>query len=184
MISNETGFFLALLPIFAGFAIVLFKMIDSKQDKLDEDVASTYAHLRKHTLDPILREIIEVKRGKYKPNEFFNAPEVAINLSEYREKLFKFNKVSEMKGNILLMLELSLKTTVGIVLMIIVFITINEIFINSVYNTFGISILHTIILDSIILATLTIFLVIFVRKFISTNTSFKAQITELKGGLP
>ncbi len=139
MISSETGFFLALLPIFAGAAIVLFKMVDSKQDKLDTDVASTYEHVRKYTLDPILGEILGGKRGKYKPNEFFNTPEVVMKLSEYRTKLFQFNKVNEMKGSILLMLDLSLKITVSIVLVIITFITINEIFINSIYNTFGIS---------------------------------------------
>jgi hypothetical protein len=184
MVSNETQFLLALLAIFAGFAFVLFKMIDGKQDKLNTDVASAYEHLRKYTLDPILAEIFGIKRGKYKPNEFFNTPEVIINLSEYRNKLFKFNKVSEMRGSILLMLDLSFKTTVSIVLVIIAFIIINEIFINSVYNTFEINILQAIILDSIILAILVIFLVSFVKKFISINASFKIQITELKGGLP
>lgn len=184
MISNETGFFLALLPIFAGFVIVLFKMLDSKQDKLDTDVSTTYEHLRKHILDPILGEIFGSKRGKYKPKEFFNTPEVIIKLSEYREQLFKFNKVTEMKKSILLMLELSFKTTVSIVLVIVISIIINEIFINSIYNIFGISILNVIILDGTVLTILVIFLAVFIRKFISINASFKAQITELKGGLP
>ena len=184
MILNETIFLLALLSAFTGFAIVLFKMLDSKQDKLDADAASAYEYLRKYTLDPILEEIIGSKRGKYKPKEFFNTPEVVEKLSEYRRHLFKFNKVSGMKGSIILILKLSLKTSIGIVLVIITFIAINELFVNSAYNTFGISMLHAVILNSVVLVILCIFLAIFVRKFICINTSFKEQITELKEGLP
>ncbi len=159
-------------------------MLDSKQDKLDTDASTTYEHLRKYVLDPILGEIFGSKKGKYKPNEFFNTPEVVIKLFEYRGQLFKFNKVNEMKKSILIMLDLSFKTTVSIVLVIIIAIIINEVFINSIYNTFGISTLHTIILIGTVLAILTTFLVVFIRKFMSINASFKAQITELKGGLP
>ena len=61
MLSSETIFLLALLPIFVGFVSVLFKMLDSKQDKLDADAASAYKHLREHTLDPILGEILMAK---------------------------------------------------------------------------------------------------------------------------
>ncbi len=86
MILDETIFLLALLPIFGGFAIGLFKMLDSKQDKLDEDAACAYEHLRKHILDPILVEIFSSKKGKYKPQEFFNTPEVIIKLSEYKKQ--------------------------------------------------------------------------------------------------
>ena len=184
MLLDEASFLLALLPIFAGLAIVLFKMLDSKQDKLDADTAGAYDHLRKYTLDPILGEIIGSKRGKYKPHEFFNTPEVIGKLSEYRKQLFKFNRVSELKGNIMLMLKLSLNTTIGILFVVVAFILINEFFINSVYNTFEISILHAVISYLIILSILVMFLVIFLRNFVGINASFKTQITELKGGLP
>jgi len=184
MILDETIFLLVLLPIFGGFAVTLFKILDSKQDKLDEDVASAYEYLGKHTLDPILVDIFGSKKGKYKPQEFFNTPEVVIKLSEYRKQLFKFNKVSGMKGNIMLILNLSLKTTVSIVLVILVFIAINELFINSDYNTFGTNMLYATVVHFIILIISGLFLVIFVVKFMSINTSFKEQITELKGGLP
>ncbi len=184
MVLDETIFLLALLPIFGGFAITLFKMLDSKQDKLDEDVASAYEHLRKHTLDPILIEIFGSKKGKFKPQEFFNTLEVIIKLSEYRKQLFKFNKVSGMKGSIMLILNLALKTTVSIVFVILVFIAINELFINSDYNTFGINMSHASVLHFIVLIITGTFFVVFVIKFMSINASFKEQITELKGGLP
>ena len=184
MSSNETIFLLTLLPMFGGFAYALFKMLDSKQDKLDTDTASAYKHLRENTLDPILGEILGGKRGKYKPQEFLNTPEVIKKLSEYKKELFKFNKISEKKGSIMLLLKLSLKTTVGISLVIVIFITINELFVNSTYNTFGISMQYATTLHIIILSILIIFLGAFVAKFMSINASFKEQITELKGGLP
>lgn len=184
MFTNEIEFLLALLAIFAGFAIVLFKILDTKQDELDKDVSNTYDHLRKHILDPILGEIFGGKRGRYKPHEFFNTPEVTIKLSEYRRELFKFNKVSEMKGSIMLMIDLSFKTTIGIVIVILAFIAVNEIFINSIYNSVEISISQALTIESIILAILATFLAIFVKRFFSINASFKAQVRELKGGLP
>lgn len=84
----------------------------------------------------------------------------------------------------MLILKLSLKTTVSIVLVILTFIAINELFVNSDYNTFGISTLHTAVLHFIVLIISGLFLVVFVVKFMSINASFKEQITELKGGLP
>ena len=84
----------------------------------------------------------------------------------------------------MLLLKLSLKTTVSILLVIIAFIAINELFVNSTYNTFGISMLHTTILHIVVLSISGIFLIVFVAKFMSINASFKEQITELKGGLP
>lgn len=184
MILTETVVLLALLPIFGGVTALLFKMLDSKQDKLDVYSTSAYKHLREHALDPILWEILGGKRGKYKPQDYFNTPEVIQKLFEYKKELFKFNRISEKKGNIMLLLDLSLKTTVIILFVIIIFIGINELFVNTAYNISGISVLYTTILQFIVLLILSIFLIIFLAKFMSVNTSFKEQISELKGGLP
>ncbi len=184
MISTESVFLLALLSIFAGFAVVLFKMLDSKPDKLDTDVSTAYAHVRKHVLDPILGEIFSSKKGKYKPTEFFNTPEVVLKLSEYRAQLFKYNRVYEIRSSVLLMLDFTFKTTLCLVTVIIITILANEIFINSDYNTFEITMSHILLLVGIVLIILTTFLILFIKKFMSFNASFKTQITELKGGLP
>ncbi len=183
MLLNEIIPLLALFSIFAGLAITLFRIRDSKQDKLDAYTASAYEYLKQHTLDPILEEIFGSKRGKYKPREFFNTPEVIQKLSQYRKHIFKFNKVSEMGVSIIMMLELSLLTSSCLAAVIMAYIATNELFINSAYNTFGVSILHMAVLCSGICATLGVFLIFFLKKFVCINDSFREQIAELKDGL-
>lgn len=167
-----------------GFILSLVRVKNTKQDKLDKDVENAYKHLRDYILDPILKEIIGGKRGRYKTDEFFDTPEVIRKLDEYRKQLFKFNKISEEKGSIMLMWDLSLNTAIGIVVVSALFMGITELLVNSTYNTFGINMSQIIIFEIILLLILILFLAGFIKKYQSINSSFKKQITELKGGLP
>ena len=175
--------FAAILAICGTGAFALFRMYNDKQNELDQDIINAYTHLRDHTLDPILKEIFGSKRGKYNPHDFFNTPEVVVKLDCYRKELFKFNKVSEMKEIIIMMLKLSTKTIIGIMIITGMFIVINELFVNSNYNTFGISVFHVIILYFSILVILFIFFSVFIHNYTCINNSFKTRIQELKGGL-
>ena len=154
-----------------------------EDDKLDEDISSAYQHLRKYSLDPILQGILSSTKGKFKTEEFFKTPEVIEKLEQYRVHLFKFNEVSNKKQSIILLLKLSANTSIVLGIITLLFVASNEFFINSDYNTFGISTLHIAGLNSVILIVGLIFLGSFIQQFRSSNSSFKTEIRGLKGGL-
>ena len=179
----ETIIFGSMASALTIFGFVLFRMEDDKRDKLDLDLTKTYQHLRDYTLDPILQGILSSTKGKFKAEKFFKTPEVIENLERYRVHLFKFNEVSNKKQSIILLLKLSANTSLALGLITFVFTATNELFINSEYNTFGISTLYLPIVNGVILVVGLIFLVSFIQQFRSTNSSFKSEIRELSGGL-
>lgn len=183
MSLNEIVPLVALFSIFAGLSITLFRILDNKQDKLDTDTASAYEYLKKHTLDPILEEIFGSKRGKYKPKEFFNTPEVTQKLSQYRKHIFTFNKVNGMKETIIMMLDLSLRTSVCLAVVIMAYIATSEWLADFAYSIFDVNMTHVAALYFGIGATLVILLIFFLKKFICINGSFRKEIKELKEGL-
>lgn len=179
----ETYIFGSITSAFIIFWFALFRMQDDKRDKLDADIEKAYQHLRNYTLDPILQGILSSSKGKFKTEEFFKTPEVIEKLEQYRTHLFKFNEVSSKKHNIILLLKLSANTSITLGIVTLLFVTTNELFINSEYNTFGISTLHIAGLNGVILLVGLIFLVGFIQQFFSSNSSFKSEIRGLKGGL-
>ena len=182
MVSNEIIFYTALFSVFCTFSFMLFRMTDSKQDQLKSDTASTYENLRKTVLDPILMVILISRRGKYKPNDFFNTPEVVLKLSEYRKHLFIFNRVSGMQNNIVMMLKLLLKISVCIGLMTALLIMLNMLDLRLVYKYVSMEIIIGLMHG--ILLTLIVIFGFFLKNYCSINNLFNEQIIELKGGLP
>ena len=179
----ETYIFGSFASALIIFWFALFKMEDDKRDKLDDDITKAYQHLRSCTLDPILQGILSSTKGKFKTEEFFKTPEVIEKLEQYRIHLFKFNEVSNKKLSIVLLLKLSGNTSIVLGIITLLFITTNELFINSEYNTFGINTLYVAGLNGVILVIGLIFLITFIRQFRSLNSSFKSEINGLKGGL-
>ena len=179
----ETYLFGSFASALIIFWFALFKMEDDKRDKLDDDITKAYQHLRSYTLDPILQGILSSTKGKFKTKEFFKTPEVIEKLEQYRVYLFKFNEVSNKKQIIILLLKLSANTSLVLGIVTLLFITANELFINSEFNTFGISTLHIAGVNGIILIVGLIFLGSFIQQFRSSNSSFKSEIRGLKGGL-
>ena len=179
----ETIIFGSIASVFTIFGFALFRMEDDKRDKLDVDLTKAYQHLRNFTLDPILQGILSSTKGKFKPEKFFNTPEVIEKLEQYRVHLFKFNEVSNKKEIIILLLKFSANTSIVLGFITFLFTAVNELFINSEYNTIGISTLYIAVLNGVILVVGLIFLVSFIQQFRSSNSSFKSEIRELRGGL-
>ena len=175
---------MASMSAFIGLSIALFRMRVNRQDRINDEIAKAYEHLRKHTLNPILESIFAGKRGRYKPGDFFNTPEVAIKLDEYRGHLFRFNRVGGMGGSIMMTPDLSLKTSVAIALLTLALIVMNEVFVNSINEEFADNVPYVAVMYIIILGIPAAFVAGFLRDFLRIDSLFREKIGELKGGLP
>jgi len=173
----------AIFGTFVGTLIILtysfFRMEDDKKISSDKDLADTYKTLREKLLDPILQDIISIRKAKMDPAKFMNTPEVIEKLSRYRALLNDYNNTNRKQLGLIIPLHLASATSLWTGISAAVLTSINELYISTANNTSGITYLQIIILTTIILIIGSIFtgsLVLLYKKY---NNEFREALNDV-----
>lgn len=173
----------AVFGIFVGTLIILayhfFRMEDDKKISSDKDLTDTYKTLREKLLDPILQDIISIRKAKMDPAKFMNTPEVIEKLSRYRALLNNYNNANKKQLGLMISLQLASVTSLCTGISVAVLTSINEFYIITANNTGGVTYIQIIILTAIILIIGSIFVGSFVLLYRKYNNEFRAALNDV-----
>lgn len=120
----------AVFGTFVGTLIILayhfFRMEDDKEVSSNKDITDTYKTLREKLLDPILQDIISIRKAKMDPAKFMSTPEVIEKLSRYRALLNDYNNTNRKQLGLIIPLHLASITSLSTGIIVAVLISINE----------------------------------------------------------